>query len=94
MKLKAIFLLSLTTGLLTANSVSAGILAAKTRLLFEEGQSERSLMLANVNDYPVILQTWVDQGQGSPDHAEIPFITLPPVSKTIISLQRIMCILY
>jgi hypothetical protein len=26
--------------------------------------SERSLMLANVNDYPVILQTWVDQGQG------------------------------
>jgi P pilus assembly chaperone PapD len=21
-------------------------------------------MLANVNDYPVILQTWVDQGQG------------------------------
>lgn len=80
MKLKAIFLLSLT-GLLTANSVSAGILAAKTRLLFEEGQRERSLMLANVNDYPVILQTWVDQGQGSPDHAEIPFITLPPVSK-------------
>ncbi|WP_130803874.1 fimbrial biogenesis chaperone [Acinetobacter ihumii] len=61
--------------------VQAGILAQKTRLVFTEGQREGSLMLANTNDYAVVLQTWVDQGEGNPDRPAIPFMTLPPISK-------------
>lgn len=59
----------------------AGILAGQTRLLFEQGQRENSLMLANINDYPIVLQTWVDQGEANPDHVDQPFIVLPPISK-------------
>ncbi|MCU4413024.1 molecular chaperone [Acinetobacter sp. WU_MDCI_Axc73] len=79
--MKAIMIVLTILSILPSVSANAGILAAKTRVVFEEGQRERSIMLANVNDYPVILQAWVDQGEGSPDHSEVPFITLPPVSK-------------
>lgn len=59
----------------------AGVLAAKTRVVFNDGEHEQSLMLANTNDYPVILQTWVDQGEGNPDINNMPFLILPPFVK-------------
>lgn len=60
---------------------TAGMLAEKTRLIFDEGQNSKSLMLANTNEYAVILQTWIDKGEGSPDTPNIPFVTLPAVAK-------------
>ncbi|MFW1748724.1 molecular chaperone [Acinetobacter guillouiae] len=59
----------------------AGVLAAKTRIVFKDGEHEQSLMLANTNDYPIILQTWVDQGEGDPDINNMPFLILPPFVK-------------
>lgn len=57
----------------------AGILVGRTRLIMEEGQQERSLTLANTNDYPVIVQTWVDNGEGSnaPDAVVSAMMPLP-----------------
>ncbi|WP_227614479.1 molecular chaperone [Acinetobacter sp. 'aerobic (ED)'] len=57
----------------------AGILAEKTRIIFVNGQSSKNIMLANTNEYPVMLQTWVDRGEGNPDATDIPFVALPPV---------------
>lgn len=57
----------------------AGIMAAGTRVIYTGGDHERSLMLANTNDYPVIVQTWVDEGSGNPDYDSASFIVLPPV---------------
>lgn len=62
-------------------TADAGILASQTRVLFVEGQREKSLMLVNINDYPVVLQTWVDQGEANPDRTDLPFIVLPPISR-------------
>ncbi len=59
----------------------AGILAEKTRIIFDNGQSSKNIMLANTNEYPVMLQTWVDKGEGNPDATNIPFVALPPVVK-------------
>ncbi|MFZ1181550.1 MAG: molecular chaperone [Herbaspirillum sp.] len=60
---------------------SAGIMVERTRLIFEEGQQERSLTLANTNDYPIIVQTWVDNGEGSstPDAVVSVMMPLPGV---------------
>jgi len=64
--------------LLGVNPACAGLLAAATRVIVGEGQRDVSLMLANTNDYPVIVQTWVDRGEANPD-VLAPFVSLPSV---------------
>ncbi|KQB51829.1 hypothetical protein AQS70_04435 [Pseudomonas endophytica] len=62
-------------------SAAAGVMPEKTRLIFHEGQSHRSLMLANTNAYPVVVQTWVDNGEGNqaPENAVSTMVALPSV---------------
>ncbi|MDP9524550.1 fimbrial biogenesis chaperone [Pseudomonas putida] len=60
-----------------ANS-SAGVMAEATRVIYKEGQPERSLMIVNTNDYPVILQSWIDKGEGVPSDSAT-FIVTPPI---------------
>jgi len=56
----------------------AGVLAAATRVIYAQGEVEQSLMLANTNAYPVVVQTWVDRGEANPD-VLAPFVSLPSV---------------
>ena len=65
--------------LLTCGSAMAGVTAERTRVISPQGQREVSLVLANQNDYPVVVQTWVDDGSpdSGPDEAEAPIIPLP-----------------
>ena len=77
MSLRRLFIL---LALLVCTTLShAGLLAGSTRVIYNAGERERSLMLANTNDYPVVVQTWIDQGEGNPDDAQAPFIVLPAV---------------
>lgn len=64
-----------------AHVASAGIMPERTRLVFHEGQTQRSLMLANTNAYPVVVQTWIDNGEGNqtPETTESATIALPSV---------------
>ncbi len=57
----------------------AGVMPASTRVIYPQGAREKTLMLVNTNAYPVIVQTWVDNGEGSPDTSKVPFVILPPV---------------
>ncbi|WP_064365664.1 molecular chaperone [Pantoea ananatis] len=61
------------------NDVSAGVMPSRTRVVYTESNREQSLMLANTNSYPVIVQTWIDNGEGTPDVSGIPFVSVPPV---------------
>lgn len=74
----------------------AGIMVERTRLIFEEGQQERSLTLANTNDYPVIMQTWVDNGEGSsvPDAVVSAMVPLPGVFRLQPNEIRHLRVLY
>ncbi|UAN54650.1 molecular chaperone (plasmid) [Serratia sp. JSRIV002] len=67
--------------LLAAMNVQAGIMASATRVLFLEGDTEKSLMLSNTNGYPIVAQTWVDNGDvnAAPERSHAPFVTLPSV---------------
>lgn len=67
---------------MSASSIShAGVMPEQTRLIFHEGQTQRSLMLANTNPYPVVVQTWVDDGEGNraPENSTSAMIALPSV---------------
>lgn len=70
------FLLSLSV--ITMNAY-CGIMPSQSRIIYHEEDKEQSLMLANTNEYPVIVQTWIDRGEGNPETASIPFISIPPV---------------
>ncbi|WLI76565.1 molecular chaperone [Kosakonia sp. H02] len=70
----------------TAFSTHAGLIAASTRVIFKEGQTQQSLMLVNTNSWPVMVQTWVDHGDidvASPSRIKTPFVSIP----TLFSLE-------
>lgn len=59
----------------------AGIMPSQSRVVYSQQDREQTIMLANTNDYPIIAQTWVDRGEGSPDAHNVPFISIPPIAK-------------
>ncbi|HGJ5873744.1 molecular chaperone [Arsenophonus apicola] len=59
-------------------TAKAGIMANMTRVIYHQGDKERSVLLANTNSYPVIVQNWVDHGEADPQ-AETPFVVLASV---------------
>lgn len=59
----------------------AGIMPSQSRIVYHQLDRAQAIMLANTNDYPVIVQTWIDKGEGSPDSPNIPFISIPPVTQ-------------
>ncbi|OFC63217.1 fimbrial biogenesis chaperone [Candidatus Erwinia dacicola] len=75
MKKLAFLLIFLSLG----DYATAGVMPSRSRVVYSEGSREQSLMLANTNAYPVIVQTWIDNGEGTPDAKSIPFVSVPPV---------------
>jgi len=57
----------------------SGILAGATRIIYQEQDREKSLLLANTNSYPILTQVWVDDGSKNPDDPHSPFVVLPPI---------------
>ncbi|CZW57301.1 fimbrial biogenesis chaperone [Enterobacter cloacae] len=62
-------------------SASAGLVAAATRVIFNEGETQKSLMLVNANAWPVVVQSWVDHGDvnAAPGSVKTPFVAIPAV---------------
>ncbi|WP_413494990.1 molecular chaperone [Morganella psychrotolerans] len=62
-------------------SAVAGMLASSTRIIFQDNTSRKTLLLANTNDYPVLVQTWVDDGEnsGTPGEDKYPFVAIPAI---------------
>lgn len=77
-KLNALLLCALC---LMSGGANAGIIASATRVVFNQGDNEKSLMLVNTNAYPVMVQTWVDDGDvnPAPELSHAPFVPLPSV---------------
>jgi P pilus assembly chaperone PapD len=66
---------------LASGPAFAGVTAASTRVVFSAGATEQSLQLVNLNQYPVVVQTWVDDGRldAVPEESTSPIITVPPI---------------
>ncbi len=72
----------------------AGVMPSQSRVIYEQKDKSKSLMLANTNDYPVIVQTWIDKGEGTPDSDSIPFVSIPPVLRLEASEVKGVRIIY
>ena len=78
----------------TTLSAQAGVMSASTRVIYDAAQREKSLMLNNTNTYPVIVQSWVDDGSGDPVNAKAPFIVLPAVFRLLPGKTQAIRIIY
>lgn len=57
----------------------ADVAVSATRIVYDEGTRDRSLTLANTGDSPLLVQAWIDCGEGDPDAPPAPFAALPGV---------------
>lgn len=82
--------------LLVGANAHAGVTAERTRVIFEQGKREASLALVNQNSYPVIVQTWIDDGDldSAPQTAQAPIMPLPPVFRLNPGQQRSLRLLH
>lgn len=73
---------SVTFWLLLCTTAQAGMIIESSRVVFSAADREQSLLMANGNDYPVIVQAWIDDGapDGTPETAgEVPVMPLPGI---------------
>lgn len=82
--------LLLLVAVLISTLANAGVTAERTRVIVHEGQRETSLALVNQNAYPVVVQTWIDNGDlaVTPDTASAPIMPLPPMFRLEPQQQR------
>lgn len=75
-------MLTLSTLVLFNITSFAGIIPEKKRIIFREKDKQQILMIANTNDYPILMQTWVDNGNinNIPSSTLSPFIITPPMA--------------
>jgi P pilus assembly chaperone PapD len=70
---------SIVIGLLSVLSCYsfAGIMANSSRVIYNEGVNQKSVILVNTNPYSIFTQTWVDNGEANPDFKSSPFVVVP-----------------
>ncbi|MCS3527818.1 fimbrial biogenesis chaperone [Acinetobacter johnsonii] len=68
-------------GLFITSVTHSGLATSASRIIFEDDEAEKSFILVNINDYPIIVQTWVDEGEANPHYPNAPVVITPPVFK-------------
>ncbi|MCE4056853.1 fimbrial biogenesis chaperone [Pseudomonas sp. Au-Pse12] len=73
--------LCLTLASLWQAGAEAGLLASATRIVYPVGGREQVLEVSNTGATPVLVQSWVDDGQANaaPEDSPSPFVVLPAV---------------
>ncbi|KGV35371.1 hypothetical protein X985_3728 [Burkholderia pseudomallei MSHR4012] len=59
----------------------AAVVITGTRVVYPESSREVNVRLNNVEQSPVLVQAWIDDGNAgaSPDEIKVPFVLMPPV---------------
>ncbi|HID7510801.1 TPA: fimbrial biogenesis chaperone [Enterobacter hormaechei] len=68
---------------LSAFSAQAAINLSGTRFIFNQNDKEITVQIHNEGDYPVLLQSWIDDGHANaaPEKMNVPFVLTPPLTR-------------
>jgi len=84
-KFSRLFLSGLNASLLLAFSytASASVVITGTRVIYPSDAREVSVKLANKGKKPVLIQSWIDDGdvKAKPDTIHVPFVLTPPINR-------------
>lgn len=69
--------------ILASTNCIAGVVIDKTRVVMYDNEQAQHLTLANTNDFPVITQLWVDDGDidATPEDTKAPIMVVPGMLK-------------
>ncbi|MEL4293580.1 molecular chaperone [Shewanella xiamenensis] len=69
--------------ILVSTNCIAGVVINKTRVVMYDNEQAQQLTLANTNDFPVITQLWVDDGDinATPENTRAPIMAVPAMLK-------------
>lgn len=68
---------------LSSFSSSASVVISGTRVIYPADQKEVTVKLDNVGKAPVLIQSWIDNGDAgaTPEKMSVPFILTPPINR-------------
>lgn len=84
-------LLSCLVSVLGVSQAEAGITLGATRVIFDAQNKEENLTVRNEGNNPILLQSWLDGGEGK---ESVPFAVTPPLTKMGVKGQQLLRILY
>jgi chaperone protein EcpD len=66
---------------MAASSINAGVVIGGTRFVYPSQEKEVTVKLINQGRHPVLVKTWIDQGEvdASPEAIKAPFTLTPPI---------------
>lgn len=69
--------------LLMSSLSYASIVISGTRVVYVSSEKEVSVKLSNRGDRPVLVQSWIDNGDtnAKPDSVSVPFVLTPPINR-------------
>lgn len=78
-----IFQICLLAGSLLATQVQASIVITGTRIIYPADQREVTVKLSNQSKAPLLVQSWIDDGdiKATPDSSMAPFLLTPPITR-------------
>lgn len=81
---------------LFSQSLYANVIINATRVVFPSDKREVSLKIENSNPYPVLVQTWVDDGDSkmTANVSKTPFTILPPIFRMETKQGQVLRIMY
>lgn len=64
-------------------SAAAGVIISGTRVIYPADQKEVTVKIDNVGNSPVLVQSWIDNGDADakPEKISVPFILTPPINR-------------
>jgi len=79
-RVKALIYVFIVTSLLFSQCY-AGVTLTGTRIVFIEGQQEKTVRTSNKGNLPALVQVWIDEGQPAVEgtEQETPFMAIPPL---------------
>ncbi|WP_336983055.1 MULTISPECIES: fimbrial biogenesis chaperone [unclassified Cedecea] len=73
----------LCTALFSINFAIASVQISSTRIIYDGKEKDVSIQVNNSGSYPVLLQSWVDDGNpdAKPENVRVPFFLTPPLTR-------------
>lgn len=75
--------LSIVTLCAISMTASASIVISGTRIIYPSDAKEVTVKLNNVGSKPVLIQSWIDNGdtEARPENISVPFVLTPPINR-------------
>ncbi|TCM69169.1 fimbrial chaperone protein [Acinetobacter calcoaceticus] len=86
----------LLSALLSISTAYAGVVLNSTRVIFNDGQNEKTIQLQNKDVYPNLVQLWIDEGDenSSIENTKAPFMISPQVFRLNANTSQVVRLVF